>query len=345
MSPRRSAFVVLAALLVAVFLFGRYSPAKSGPLRAVLLDAAHCSRAELAHVREGGANGVVLVLDSTGEDPLRQAAERIRDLDLELYYWIEIARDPELAEREPQLVAGMGAHQNWRAAFPEVPEVGATQRCVAWPWVPIFYAAAFDLQLAKIEARLEHVPDPDGLFLNDLQAAPAACGCGNGLCRWVVDYLCEPRAVLAEAPIAARFLERVRARLPGKRVVPVWTGECREHEETERAACHGVPCYTGRCWPALIDELRPVVEQGGSIALQLFGERIPAELLDFPAELMRRQLELPSERILPILRGWDQPEPSAIEAVTRAANAAGMHEWVLALIPLEQGFEPRVVSR
>ncbi len=371
--PRNAATIVLVALLLVVFIVGRRRPLTGGPLRAVLSDVEHCTRSWLSQVADGGVNGVVLVIESSDvayKEIAREAAQRVRERELSLCYWIEIARDASLADAHPELTAGLQGHDAWRLDAPGAPVPADGERLQAWPWVPILYAEAFELQLAKVEERLSGLPEPDGLFLNDLQGAPSACGCGNALCRWTVDYLGEPAAPLGQDPVAARFLERVRERHPGLRIIPVWTGECGPEAESAVESCHGVPCYTGRCWPALVDELRPIVESGSSIGL-LLAEKVPVdppgenhigmssveELEDsiyapvssglggFPLELGKRGLELGSERLIPVLRCWDHSSVEGIRAQTRIANRHGAQEWVVALVPVEQDMEPRLVPR
>jgi hypothetical protein len=370
MNPRRSAAIVLVALLILVYFFWRTGPVSSGSLHAVLSSVERCTSAELAKLKDGGANGVVLALDSS-EDAFkvraREAAELTRAHDLGLYYWIEIARDESLAEAHSDLLAGLDGHDNWRTADPDAPVAGMGERLGAWPWVSILHAAAFELQLAKVEQRLAGLPAPDGLFLNDLQGGPSACGCGNRSCRWTTDYLAEPSTPLSQAPVAERFLSRVRALHAGTRIVPVWTTECGIQGDRAGDACHGVPCATGNCWPALVEELRPLVRAGNSIGV-LLEENTPVDFPDrpermtaeevaelryapvveglraFPAEVAKYGLELSSKRLIPILRAWDSPGLEIIRAQTELAARLGAHEWIVAVIPIDQSWEPRVIA-
>ena len=48
-----------------------------------------------------------------------------------------------------------------------------------YPWVPVLSREGFDAQLARVRKLLDGLPRPAGVFLNDLQAAPSACGCGH----------------------------------------------------------------------------------------------------------------------------------------------------------------------
>ncbi len=369
MNSRRSTALVIVALLIVVFLAGRLGHVPRGPLRAVLTSVDRCTKEELGQLRAGGANGVVLVIeasDAAFKESVRRAAERIQAHDLELHYWIEVARDATLAAAHEELAAGLQGHDNWRIEGPLAPRPAPDERMTVWPWVPILYAEAFDLQLAKVDERLADLPDPDSVFLNDLQGAPSACGCGNALCRWTVDFMGEAGSPLTPPPIAARFLERVRERHPKVRVVPVWTSECGAGAELPLDACHGIPCYTEHCWPALVEELGPVAAAGGAIGLQLLTqfpvtdegkpglrsteemddsdfEPVVSALRSFPAEIEKRGLTIAPDHLIPILRCWEAGSMEAVRRQTEVAARLGIREWVVALVPVDQSWEPRAV--
>src|SRR5205814_1020593 len=66
-----------------------------------------------------------------------------------------------------------------------------------------------------------------GVFLNDLQAGPSSCGCGNDQCRWALDYGAPATAPKTPGDdAAARAVAEVRTRFPDKAVIPVWVTEC-----------------------------------------------------------------------------------------------------------------------
>src|SRR2546422_2427916 len=119
-------------------------------------------------------------------DWLRGAARRVG---LSLCLWFDVGRNPKLAEAHPEWVAGMGSHDDWRRLFPQAPKAGAGERVGMFPWTPIWYRAVLEDRRAAIVRLLRgHTEGVAGVFLNQIQGAPSACGCGNLQCRWTVDY-------------------------------------------------------------------------------------------------------------------------------------------------------------
>src|SRR5262249_41585415 len=137
-----------------------------------------------------GFKGVAVILDErSSEKTCTDLAKRISDEALDLYYWIEIARQPGLAEEHPRWMASLGMHDDWQKNFPAAPKPKDSEVAKAFPWVPIHYREAFDAHLARLGKLLGHVPPGyRGLLLNDLQGGPSSCGCGNLQCRWATDY-------------------------------------------------------------------------------------------------------------------------------------------------------------
>ncbi|MBP85683.1 MAG: hypothetical protein CMJ64_03040 [Planctomycetaceae bacterium] len=94
----------------------------------------------------------------------------------------------------------------------------------------------FQQQLQRVEKLLADRAQPKGVFLNDLQGAPSACGCGNHLCRWTTDYGKIRTATRLGNDAPAAFVVAVKKLLPQSNVIPVWTTECEEHD-TARTVC------------------------------------------------------------------------------------------------------------
>ena len=93
------------------------------------------------------------------------------------------------------------------------------------------------------------------MFLNDLQAGPSSCGCGNDQCRWALDYGSPPTA--AKTPgddFAARIVAELSRGFPGKAVVPVWVTECEPSDlpgaKGGTGLCGGVGCAAATAGPA-----------------------------------------------------------------------------------------------
>lgn len=325
-------------------------------LRAVLLAPEHATPEKLRELRREGWNGVVLSLDRPDAPAAARAAERVRASGLPLYYWIEIGRCPELADAHPEWMASLQGHPEWRRLFPKLPQPGPKEVIKNYPWVPILYREAFAAHLARVRELLRGLPPAAGLFLNDLQAAPSACGCGNALCRWTPDYGPVRTATLLPPDAAARFVAAVRELAPATAVVPVWTTECEEGEKD--AECAGVACFQGACWRDYTAQLMPLARECSTLgalclprAFHRDGPRygrdagwIRTALASF-AEMppKRGGQSIPASRLLAVLEGWDA-DPELRRAEIRRCDEAGAAGCVMALEKLPQEWEPRIVQ-
>ncbi len=180
-----------------------------------------------------------------------------------LDYWIEIARCPKLADAHPEWMASLQGHGEWRRLFPAAATPGPDEVIKNYPWVPITSAEAFDAQLARVTRMLVGLPKPRRIYLNDLQGAPSACGCGNDACRWTSDYGPRISATKLGPDAAARFVQAVAKLAPDSKIVPVWMTECQQAD----AACAGVACYGGKCWEAWTEQLMPLERVAPLIAV------------------------------------------------------------------------------
>ena len=212
------------------------------PLRGVLMDARHATAAALASWKAEGGTAVLVPLDeSVGRDRWGEVAASAERAGLALYPWVEVGRNPAMADAHPDWMAAPGGHHDdWRRRFPDAPARKPGWVIKAWPWVPIGYAPAFEAHRRRLKLLLENLPGPwAGVFLNDLQAGPSSCGCGNDLCRWALDY--GSPATTARTPgddAAARLVTELRGRHPGKAIIPVWVTEC---EMRDLPGSRGVP--------------------------------------------------------------------------------------------------------
>lgn len=286
------------------------------------------------------------------------AARRIRDAGLDLYYWIEIARNPTLADAHPEWMASLQTHTEWRRHFPNFPKLGTNQVAKTYPWVPVLYAETFDVHLRRVGDLLQKLPSAKGIFLNDLQGAPSACGCGNPFCRWTTDYGPLRTATRLPNDAAAKFVVSVGKIMPEARVIPVWTTECAEHDGSKGAACDGVGCFTGRCWKDYNAQLGPLAEVSRQIGVLLpfrdfepnlsrtgpSGEWQNYALNSFTEILPKREgRAIATNRLIAVLQGWAVSRAEQ-EAQIRHAQESGTAGYIMALAKIEQSWKPRLMD-
>ena len=261
-----------------------------------------------------------------------------------------------MADAHPDWMAAPGGHHDdWRRRFPRAPEAKAGTVIKAWPWVPIGYAPAFEAHSKRFEGLLDGLPGPwAGVFLNDLQAGPSSCGCGNDQCRWAIDYGSTPTAPRTPGDdAAARLVAEVQGRHPGKAIIPVWVTECEMIDlprvEGSTGYCGGVPCARNDCWPRYARALNPLLKATtGPIAVALWREPFGRDpgwtetALSLFARPPRGDVSVAPERTIAVLQGWDKPEPDRARLIAGAERArAG---WVIARARIEQSWEPRLVE-
>lgn len=155
--------------------------------RGVVVSAVQVNDAFLSECSKGPVS-IALMLTTFDQSELEgEAARRIVEAGLELDYFIEIAHCPQLAAKHPEWLASIQGHEEWRRLYPEFPKLESGQVVKVEPWVPILYRESFDAHLERVEALLAEKPPARRIWLNDLQGAPSACGCGHPLCRWTAD--------------------------------------------------------------------------------------------------------------------------------------------------------------
>ena len=330
------------------------------PLRAVMLSASGVTTTELESVKADDSNAVVLRLAGrSDEDRQREAAaaQRILKSNLQLYYWIEIARCPELADAHPEWMASLQGHSEWRRLFDNPPEPDKNSEVVKnYPWVPILYEEAFEAHLQRATRLLGGKPTATGIFLNDLQGGPSACGCGHHLCRWTTDYGPIKTATPTSDDAAARFVNAVSKIAPDSNCIPVWATECEKHDGADDGLCAGVGCFKGICWKAWTKQLTPLAEQSEHIAVlapfKAFDRNLP--LYDKPAGWITFALKsfqtfpvannakpVPADRLIAVLQGWDV-SPVEIAAQIQRAAEAGTENYVVVKSKIDQDWQPRL---
>jgi hypothetical protein len=344
------------------------SPSNAAPVEIVLVEPEPVTAAAVSQWKKEGFKAVAVVLEErTSEASYRELPRRISQGGLDLYFWIEVARNPVMATAHPRWMAALGSHEDWQKNFPKFPEPGVGEVAKAFPWVPISYRESFDAHLARIEQLLKRAPPGwRGLLLNDLQAGPSSCGCGNVLCRWAVDYHVRPTATrLAGDAVAARFVAEVRKRVGDKSVIPVWTTECEKvdlpaekHQGLPGTGlCGTVGCATGACpdeftgqWSALVSGHDGPI---GILALHTALQRTQTKFGGGPGWVTNAIAYL--DQTIPAHSGistsrdrlWMVVESSQAgeEATARQlAVKAGVGAVIVTRAKIDQSYEPRMIS-
>ncbi|HKS37498.1 MAG TPA: hypothetical protein VJW76_09935 [Verrucomicrobiae bacterium] len=364
--------LLLAALLAAPITAAQVPPTsgetKGTPIQIVLVELETVTPAAVSQWKKERFNAVAVVLDDrASKAACLEAVRHISDGGLDPYWWIEVARNPKMAAAHPRWMAALGMHADWLKNFPNFAEPGADEVAKAFPWVPIGYRESFDAHLERIEQLLKRVPPGwRGLLLNDLQAGPSSCGCGNLQCRWAIDYDVRPTATKLEGDdVAVRFIAEVRNRVGDGAVIPVWTTECEEvdlppdkHQgRPGTGLCGTVGCATGAC-PEVFTKQWSALASGhdgpiGLLALHTALQRTQKEFgggpgwatntieyLDKTVPTHGGKSVLP-KRLWMVVEGLRQDE----EATGREAAAkAGVAAVIVARVRIEQSYEPRMLS-
>jgi hypothetical protein len=360
MSPppvRFLARILLVATLLPASAGTAWGQPTPRPIRGTLIAIAQATPQALADWKSEGGNAVIVVLDESIPRPRwSELSRNVEREGLALYAWIEVARNPSMADAHPEWMATPGGHHDdWRRRFPKAPVVKAGEVVKAWPWVPIGYAPAFEAHRKRLRNLLLGLPGEwAGVFLNDLQAGPSSCGCGNDQCRWALDYGSPSTAARTPGDdAAARLVAEIAAIPSGKSVIPVWVTEC-EMIDLPRVAgstgsCGNVECAKTACWPRYSRSWNPLLKAtSGPLAVALwsgsFG-RDPA-WVDEALGLFGRPPgggdAVSKDRILAVLQGWDVSSPDRAKLAARASRAGG--GWVIATTRIDQSWEPRVVK-
>jgi hypothetical protein len=333
------------------------SPAAASELKAALLSAEQVSAEKLRDLMAEGYNAAALLLSESNAPAQLAAAREIQKAKLTLYYWIEIARNSVLADAHPEWIASIQTHPEYRRFFPQLAQPRTNEVVKNYPWVPVLYEQTFPVHLERVRQLLATKPVPAGIFLNDLQGAPSACGCGHPLCRWTTDYGPLKTATRLPNDSAAKFVAAVRALAPQANIIPVWATECEENDA--QTLCGGVGCFKGTCWREFTAQLKPVSDASPTIGALLLYKTFKRDSPEYhpPAGWIRDALNLfskmplryqttgvPTSRIVPVLQGWDV-NPQQIAEQLREVGKAGAAGTVVAFTPIDQGWEPRIFDR
>jgi hypothetical protein len=326
------------------------------PLKGILVGPDRVTPEFLAPWKLKEVTAVVVPLDEATKQRWATLAKTVERAGMTLWPWVEVARNPAMANAHPDWMAATGGHHDdWRRRFPSAPASKAGHVIKAWPWVPIGYAPAFDAHRERLKRLLTDLPGAwPGVFLNDLQAGPSSCGCGNDQCRWALDY--GSPATAPKTPgddVAARVVAELAAIHPGKAIVPVWVTECESVDlpdaKGSTGLCGGVGCARGDCWPRYARAWNPLLKAtDGPIAVAIWAEsfrRDPARWIETDLALFQNpppaSNRLDATKTIAVVQAWGKDEASVSVLLTMVKRAAP--SWALALDPIDQSWEPRLV--
>jgi hypothetical protein len=351
--------VLIAACVSPLVLFSRHQlPAAEpkGPMQGILVRSERITPEFLAAWKAKGVSAIVVPLDEGSKRRWDSIARVVEQAGMTVWPWIEVARNAAMADAHPEWLATPGGHHDdWRRRFPQAPRAKPGEVIKAWPWVPIGYAPAFDAHRERSSALLADLPGAwTGVLLNDLQAGPSSCGCGNDQCRWALDY--GTPATAARTPgddAAARLIAGLRARHASKVIIPVWVTECEPADlpgaKDGTGLCGGVSCAKGDCWPRYVRSWNALLKAcDGPVALALWPEtfqRDPAHWIEADLAVFQKPprdgAPLAPEKAVAVVQAWDK-QPVAVLALLDRLKRLPCG-WVLALDKIEQSWEPRVV--
>ena len=324
------------------------------------------SFAEMSGMKERNER-LIVDLDAPQEalnDIFRLASET----GVELWGWIEIARDVEAAAAHPEWMHAP-QHHEWLDAFPDWRPGGGKHPALVFPWVCVNNRETFDYELARVVDLVSKAPPLSGLFLNDIQGAPAGCGCGNILCR---SWDNSPGEKIAPTPysnpdvfFSKAFWLACKSALsalseksisPGN-LIPILCGECELGVQIGEVfspddllgGCRGIPC-AGVCahsyWPGMVRAFAQTEGGPETIGLltpyKLFGRDSPiyGESAGWVAGLTQHYLEFDSAaHIIAVVQGWDVTE-AQIEAQIGMAKKGGATGTLVIETKLDQSWEP-----
>jgi hypothetical protein len=312
-----------------------------------------------------GFGGVVLFLDETNAAAIKSAAEQLGAATVPFHYWIEVGRNPRMAEAHPRWVASIGMHDDWRKRFPNVnaPDTGEVAK--AFPWVSINYKEAFDAHVTRVKQLLAAAPSNHaGILLNDLQGGPSSCGCGNLQCRWATDYHVARTGSALGDDAAALFVREVENIAGPHPVVPVWTTEC-EHQDLPRekrpdgkstGLCGTISCAVGTCpkdftkqWSNLVANRTNAIallalpyQLGRTNQAFTYGTAWIEQPVVYLDETLPKNggVRFPHERLWMVVEGGTSGEESAAR---KAAVRSGAANVIVTRVRLDQSYEPRVM--
>ena len=347
-------FVVLQAFLTPKPASASDSGCDEKVGRAVLLTAKMISDDELDDCRERGLE-VVLLIQSL-DNNTKVAAKRVKETLGRVDYFFEVARNETIANKHPLWMASIQGHGEWMRLFPGFVKPGKNEIVKVYPWVPIFYAEAQKAHLERIAFAIKNLPAPNRVWLNDVQGAPSACGCGHPLCRWTSDYgkVLTATKMGDEAP--ANFITKVQSVVGSAKIIPILTSEC--EKDDEHTTCGGVGCFEGACWKAFSRQLDLVATKVDHIGVACFYKEFDRDLERYGQEAgwvkfalqsfesmpkLRDGKGVPTDRLIAVLQGWNvnNEELDHQIKIAQSTNVAGI---LICKAKIEQDWQPKVIK-
>ncbi|TMP99786.1 MAG: hypothetical protein E6L09_08555 [Verrucomicrobia bacterium] len=340
------------------------------PKEFVLVEADAVNAKTVAAWKKERFSGVAAVADERFDAKIYQScAKAADDGGLELYYWIEVGRNPRMAAEHPEWMASLGIHDDWLKRFPDAKPPGQGEVAKAFPWVSINYQEAFEAHLERID-RLVKVfpPNHAGVLLNDLQGGPSSCGCGNLQCRWATDYhVPATGAKFVDDDAGARFVAAVQRKIGRQAVVPVWATEC-DAEDLPREKRAGewttgysgtVGCAVGTC-PKVFTRQFAALERAhqGNVGILALHREMGRAFTRYgkPGEWIKRAVEYLDRtlsnngaqaashgRLWVVVQGYDVSKGEE-KSARRIAAQTGASVVLVARARIDQSFEPRNVT-
>src|SRR3954453_6504361 len=99
----------------------------------VLVSAQSVTPTHLSEWRNEGFKGVAVILDNDS----KPACEAVPKAGFALYGWIEVGRNPAMADAHPEWMGSIGMHTDWQRRFPDSRLPKSNEVAKAYPWVPI----------------------------------------------------------------------------------------------------------------------------------------------------------------------------------------------------------------
>jgi|GEM_PF-2414676 len=329
------------------------------PSDPMLGDQSYLS-SQIESLSESEIDTIVLQLGDKPTAPMQTVLDKIRAIrtaGFKLGYWIEVARSPSIANAHPEWMASLQTHDEWKRFYPDFQSPSPEEVTKTYPWVPIMSRETFEAQRDRVTNILKQLPTADTIFLNDLQGAPSACGCGNDLCRWTSDYGDRRTTIPIGDEAAAKFILEIQSDHPKSEVIPVWATECEEQDGHPEGQCAGVGCFKGICWKAYTRQLMPVSKNSDRIAALTLQRKFSRSLsenqpeenwLEYAIGTFQEMPkihggdEIPAKRIVSVIEAWEADSHFVAQQVetNRTLQTGG---YIIAYDDIDQSWTPKIV--
>lgn len=348
--------MVISCSSIAASLFGQTTTSNKriSSKKVVLLNAESATAETIGQWQKHGYSIAILV--SNADKATAQAIERVRKETGHVDYFFEIARNPSMAKSHPEWMASIQGHHEWMRLFENAkkPEKGEVVK--VYPWVPVFNREPFEAHVTRVKELLAKLPPPDRIWLNDIQGAPSACGCGHPLCRWTADYGPKQTATKIGDTAPAEFVRRVKKLVPDSEIIPIMTSEC--EAEDKHTVCGGVGCFEGICWKAFTRQLDQVSRESERIGVACFYKAFERDLprykdksgwIRYAIESFdkmpraRKGVGVQSKRLFAVLQGWDVSDEELQQQILIAERTSPAGHMIVKT-KFDQSWTPKIIS-